>query len=80
MHAINPPELAQTVQDAISITKSLGLRYLWLASLCIMQDSEEDKAKEIKVMGTIYENAWVMILAQNAAGAEGEVLEERPPP
>jgi hypothetical protein len=78
MHAINPHDLARTVQDAIRVTKSLRLRYLWVDSLCIIQDSEEDKAKEIKTMGTIYENAWVTILAQNAAGAEGGFLDERP--
>ncbi len=34
--------LPKTFQDAILITRQLGIRYLWIDSLCILQDSPED--------------------------------------
>jgi hypothetical protein len=35
-------ELPANFQDAITITQQLGIRYLWIDSLCIIQDSHED--------------------------------------
>lgn len=37
---------SQTFQDAIRITRHIGLRYLWIDSLCILQDDEDDWARE----------------------------------
>jgi len=41
--------LPQTLKDAISVTRSLGFRYIWIDALCIIQDSDEDKAAETKI-------------------------------
>ena len=46
--------LPQTYQDAIRVTKFLGIRYLWIDSLCIIQDSVTDWQHEIARMGDIY--------------------------
>lgn len=62
-------ELPQTLQDAVQITRELKVRYLWVDSLCIIQDSYEDKSKEISRMGDVYENAYVTISATNAMSA-----------
>jgi hypothetical protein len=35
-------DLSQTFQDAIILTWRLGFRYIWIDSLCIIQDSAED--------------------------------------
>lgn len=35
-------DLPANFQDAVTITRRLGLRYLWIDSLCILQDSGED--------------------------------------
>ena len=53
--------LPQTVKDAVETTRNLGIRYLWVDALCIIQDSPEDKLKEIAGMGAIYKNATVTI-------------------
>lgn len=46
--------LPPTFRDAIIITRRLGYQYLWIDSLCIIQDSVEDWRKESSVMGKIY--------------------------
>jgi hypothetical protein len=35
-------ELPANFRDAITVTRSLGFRYLWIDSLCIIQDTAED--------------------------------------
>ncbi len=35
-------ELAQTFQDAILRARALGIHFMWIDSLCIFQDSQED--------------------------------------
>jgi hypothetical protein len=56
-------DLARTFQDAVVITRHLGIRYLWIDTLCIMQDSKEDWAAEGCRMGKIYENSACTIAA-----------------
>lgn len=45
---------SQTYQNAIAITRLLGLRYLWIDSLCIIQDSVVDWQTEAAKMGDIF--------------------------
>ncbi|KAI0145680.1 heterokaryon incompatibility protein-domain-containing protein [Hypoxylon sp. NC0597] len=69
------PEAA-TVRDAIHVTRSLGLRYLWVDALCIKQDDEAEKATEISHMGQIYSGSVLNISA--AAGTNGLFFERDP--
>jgi hypothetical protein len=39
---IKTSDLGQTLQDAVRVTLSLGLRFLWVDSLCIIQDDPQD--------------------------------------
>ncbi len=59
--------LPQTILDAISVTRELGIPYLWVDALCIVQDDEGDVAAELSRMAQIYRDAYVTI---SAAGAE----------
>lgn len=45
--------LSQTFKDVLEITRSLGYRYIWIDSLCIIQDSREDWEKEALAMSTV---------------------------
>lgn len=54
-------DLPALIQDAITVTRGLGLSFLWIDSVCIIQDSEEDKTRELTKMLSIYENACVTI-------------------
>ena len=44
--AIPYADLPKNFQDAISYTRTMGIEYLWIDSLCIIQDSEEDWLRE----------------------------------
>ncbi|KAI0657062.1 heterokaryon incompatibility protein-domain-containing protein [Cubamyces menziesii] len=52
--------MPKTVLDAIHVTRTvLGLRYLWMDSLCIVQDSPEDKHRELVKMRDVYLHAFL---------------------
>ena len=55
--------LPQTLQGAVQTTRSLGYQYLWVDALCIIQNDNEDIAREIADMAGIYRNSTVAILA-----------------
>ncbi|KAL8896868.1 MAG: hypothetical protein Q9207_007498 [Kuettlingeria erythrocarpa] len=59
--------LPMSIQDAILTIRRLGMRYLWVDALCIIQDSSEDKVKEIEQMDQVYSNSTLTIAAANAA-------------
>ena len=50
-------------QDAIYLTRRLGLQYIWIDALCIIQQDTDDWAREAKKMGAIYENSHITISA-----------------
>ncbi|KAJ4139736.1 hypothetical protein NW768_001079 [Fusarium equiseti] len=53
--------LPRTIRDAILATRGLGIKYLWVDSLCIVQDDTEDWASEAARMGDVYANAMLTI-------------------
>ncbi|KAI1215161.1 HET-domain-containing protein [Annulohypoxylon truncatum] len=55
--------LPQTFRDAITATKKLDIRYLWIDSMCILQDDESDWDRESKRMATIYQNSIITVAA-----------------
>ncbi|KAK0502226.1 heterokaryon incompatibility protein-domain-containing protein [Armillaria luteobubalina] len=55
--------IPSTVMDAITVTQKLGLQYLWVDALCILQDSKDDKAREIARIRHIFRDAYVTIIA-----------------
>jgi hypothetical protein len=64
---INEHELPQTIRDAVLVARQLQIRYLWVDSLCIIQDSDLDWKHESQYMGRIFENALCTIAATEAA-------------
>jgi hypothetical protein len=55
-----------TFRDAIEITKRLGIRYLWIDSLCIIQDNAVDWERESSRMSTIYNHSYITLAATGA--------------
>lgn len=60
-----------TFNHAICMTKLLGFEYLWIDSLCIIQDDDEDLKSEISRMGEIFENAACMLAAVDTVQPDG---------
>lgn len=52
-----------TIQDAMTVCSKLGIRYLWVDRLCIIQDGDAHKQSQINAMGTIYSSAYLTICA-----------------
>lgn len=55
--------LPLTIEDAISVTKGLGMRYLWVDQYCIDQSNSKEKQEQIQKMDRIYQCADVTIMA-----------------
>ncbi|KAK4638907.1 hypothetical protein QC761_703460 [Podospora bellae-mahoneyi] len=64
-------KLTKTFQDAVIITRRLGIRYLWIDSLCIIQGDAQDWAIEASKMTTVYANAFFVIAASGATDGDG---------
>jgi len=59
-------ELPLTFQDAVDITRKLDIRYLWIDSLCIVQDQPEDVKKETAAMGQVYGQSYCTLAAASS--------------
>jgi hypothetical protein len=70
--------LPPTYQDAIKVTRRLGLQFIWIDSLCIVQDSVEDWGHESGRMVDIYKNCFLNISALSAANSTEGFLLPRP--
>jgi hypothetical protein len=77
MTGIAADELPQTLQDAVAVTHGLGLQYLWIDAICIIQDSDVDKDREIAMMPEIYKSGRVTIMASSGAACTEGFLHHR---
>ncbi|KAH7389170.1 heterokaryon incompatibility protein-domain-containing protein [Cadophora sp. MPI-SDFR-AT-0126] len=59
--------ISTTFKDAMTVAKYFGYRYIWIDSLCIIQDSEDDWRQESALMSKLYSNSGLNI---SAAGAK----------
>jgi hypothetical protein len=69
--------LPQTLQDAFAVCTKIGLHYLWIDCLCIVQDDPYDLASELDSMPQIYQLAWVTISASTADHVSTGFLHDR---
>ena len=74
---IIPSSLPKTFSDAIKVSQILGVRYLWIDSLCIVQDDPEDWLRESAMMASVYGNADITIIASKASSSEDRFLSPR---
>jgi hypothetical protein len=60
-----PPEikLPATIEDAIQITSEVGISYIWIDMLCLIQDDPDYMASQIPRMAEIYSSAIMTIIA-----------------
>ncbi|KAM7197967.1 Heterokaryon incompatibility protein (HET) domain containing protein [Naviculisporaceae sp. PSN 640] len=64
-------ELSKTLQEAIHTCRSIGLEYLWVDALCIVQDDMRDWAQESALMSKVYGFATCTIAAANSGEDQG---------
>ena len=67
--------LPETMQDAITITESLGFRYIWIDSVCIPKGTNWDA--EASVMHEVYGNAAFTLAASSCTKATDHLLHDR---
>ncbi|KAJ9602850.1 hypothetical protein H2200_012630 [Cladophialophora chaetospira] len=73
-------DLPQTLQDGVTVTRALGIQYLWVDCLCIVQDDADDRAHEIAHMTDIYKHATLTISASKASAASKGFLHDEASP
>lgn len=70
-------DMPKTFQDAILVTRALGLKYLWIDALFIIQDSPADVAHEIGTMHAVYGNCEISICATSSTSTKSGFLSPR---
>ena len=73
-------KLPRTLQDAVKLTQALNIKYLWIDSLCIIQDLEDHRTHELSRMGQIYKHACLTICAGRCEDADKPFLDDRANP
>ncbi|ORY69005.1 heterokaryon incompatibility protein-domain-containing protein [Pseudomassariella vexata] len=63
-------ELPKTFQDAITVTRQLGVRYLWIDSLCIIQGPDGDWTEQSQLMEKVFASAYCTIAATSAKNSD----------
>ena len=69
--------LPKLYQDALEVTRALGFQYLWIDSLCIVQDDENDWQVECAQMDLVYENAALTITSPASSDTSQSFLADR---
>ncbi|KAI8627238.1 HET-domain-containing protein [Xylariaceae sp. FL1651] len=77
LQAIPIGSLPLTFQHAIQITREFDCRYIWIDSLCIIQDSREDWSSESQRMDAVYRRADLTLAAIDATSAESGCYSDR---
>lgn len=63
--------MPRTIRDAMTVTRRMGYRYLWVDRLCIVQDDDTHKQRELAGMAAIYANASITIIAAHGDDSHG---------
>lgn len=72
--------IPRTIADAMYLTKKLGVRFLWVDRLCIVQDDESVRENHISHMAYIFSNAYLTVIAASGdvySGLEGGAASSR---
>ena len=71
--------LPKNLRDGVEIIRTLGIRYLWIDSLCIIQkgDNDIDKQNQMANMGYIYRRAYIVIAAVSSDRSDGGCFIEK---
>lgn len=71
--------MPKTFQDAVTVTRALGVPYLWIDSLCIIQENEKDWESEATRMEEVFSSAYCTIAASRGTSSLSGFLGKRKP-
>lgn len=71
MAEMRTARLPKTIRDAIIFSREIGMQYLWIDTLCIVQDDPRDKDFMIRSMDDVYDHAAVTLIAASGSDADG---------
>ncbi|KAG2124878.1 heterokaryon incompatibility protein-domain-containing protein [Suillus clintonianus] len=75
---LNTANFPDTITDSIQLVRQLGERYIWIDTLCIVQDDLEDKMSQIHAMDLIYGESYFTIYAAGGTSARDPLPGYRP--
>jgi len=79
--AASVDQLPRSFRDAVVVARGIGVEYLWIDSLCIVQDDPQDWENEAKRMEQVFSAAYCTIGASSArSSAEGFLAPRTPRP
>ena len=76
---ISVTQLPKTFADTVLVARCLKIRYVWIDSLCIIQDDEQDWRAEAAKMWQVYANAYVNVAATSSSNSSQGLFRERNP-
>ncbi|KAI1091931.1 HET-domain-containing protein [Rostrohypoxylon terebratum] len=72
-----PDATSPTMQDAIEVCRGLGIPYIWIDAVCIVQDDRQDWEREAAQMTDVYRNACLTICTPTSASCRDGFLGSR---
>lgn len=76
---ITDPKLTLTFRHGMEVTRRIGVRYLWIDSVCINQGDHDDFVRESKTMEEIYRNSYCNIAAVDSENGSQGLFRKRAP-
>jgi hypothetical protein len=71
--------LPKSFRDAVTFTRGLGVRYLWIDSICIIQEDKKDLRNESSLMSHVYGNSFATLAAVHAKDCSGGLYSKSGP-
>lgn len=79
LNGIQFGELPKTFRDAIDVTRKLKIPFIWIDSLCIIQNSYDDWIQESAKMQQVYQDSFLKLAAGASANSNGGLFYQRHP-
>lgn len=76
--SISYSSLPKAYQDTVRVARALGVKYIWIDALCIIQDDREDWEKESRMMAEIFQNSLATLVLLRTASCNEGFLERNP--
>lgn len=77
LSGIELQDMPQTIADAVKLCRAIGVRYLWVDALCIIQDDDDDWTRESFEMSNIYGNSFITLCVVTGTGCSAGFLERQ---